>query len=82
MSTENTHNKNATEGCAAAAGYVAWSTSPVLDINGNRLGRKIRCERCGWESQYKAGYRKAAMRRHICPHTDEMRDAMGEKKHE
>ena len=71
MSAEK-HNQMpaATEGCAAAAGYVAaWSAWPSLDIDGNITGRNLRCERCGWQTTYTTGRRKAATKKHTCPHT-------------
>lgn len=74
MTTANQNQMPAaTEGCAAAAGYVAaaaWEAWPDLDIDGEITGRNLRCLRCGWKTKYKTGRRRAAIRKHKCPHTD------------
>lgn len=60
-------------GLPAATGYVAaaaWEAWPDLDIDGEITGRNLRCLRCGWQTKYKTGRRRAAIRKHKCPHTE------------
>ena len=51
---------------AYGGGVAAWAAWPSVDIDGNITGRNLRCERCGWQTTYITGRRKAAMKKHMC----------------
>jgi hypothetical protein len=68
MNTDPKSNAAATEGCATSAGYV-WSAWHSVDIDGNTTARNLRCNQCGWQTTYKVGRRRDAMKKHTCPHT-------------